>query len=86
VSGALIGGALFALLPVVQSKAPDLAGLVFAAVAVGAIGLGRQPNGLAGMLYERVGRREQLESRQPAAAKPPLAGKVTEKEVSVARA
>jgi branched-chain amino acid transport system permease protein len=85
VSGALIGGALFALLPVVQSKAPDLAGLVFAAVAVGAIGLGRQPNGLAGMLYERLGRRQPVEAREPASATP-RAGKVTDKEVSVARA
>lgn len=50
VTGALIGGALFAALPVVQSKRPELAGLVFAAVAIGAIGLGRQPNGLAGAL------------------------------------
>jgi branched-chain amino acid transport system permease protein len=54
VTGALIGGALFALLPVVQSKQPELAGLVFAGVAVGAISLGRQPNGLAGMLFERA--------------------------------
>ncbi|MGH9164435.1 MAG: ABC transporter permease, partial [Acidimicrobiales bacterium] len=42
VTGALIGGALFAALPVVQSGHPELAGLVFAAVAVGAISLGRQ--------------------------------------------
>jgi branched-chain amino acid transport system permease protein len=50
VSGALIGGALFALLPYVQSHHPSLAGLVFAGVAAVAIGLGREPNGLAGML------------------------------------
>jgi branched-chain amino acid transport system permease protein len=56
VSGAFIGGALFALLPYVQSKQPELAGLVFAGVAAVAIGLGRQPNGLAGILVERVDR------------------------------
>jgi branched-chain amino acid transport system permease protein len=54
VTGALVGGALFALLPLVQSKEPELAGLVFAAVAAGAIGLGRQPNGLAGVVFEGV--------------------------------
>jgi branched-chain amino acid transport system permease protein len=50
VSGALIGGALFAYLPYVQAKHPELAGLVFAGVAAVAIGLGRQPNGLAGLI------------------------------------
>ncbi|MGH9188404.1 MAG: ABC transporter permease [Acidimicrobiales bacterium] len=52
VTGAFIGGVLFAMLPYVQSEYPDQAGLVFALVAVGAVALGRQPNGLAGMLYE----------------------------------
>ena len=52
VTGALVGGALFALLPLVQSEQPELAGLVFAAVAALAIGLGRQPNGLAGLVYD----------------------------------
>lgn len=52
VSGALIGGALFALLPLIQSKESlrDYAGLVFAGVAIVAVALGRQPNGLAGII------------------------------------
>ena len=54
VTGALTGGALFALLPLVQSEQPELAGLVFAAVAAAAIGLGRQPDGIAGLLYDGV--------------------------------
>jgi branched-chain amino acid transport system permease protein len=54
VTGALIGGMLFALLPLIQSKEPTLAGLVFAAVAGAAILLGKQPNGMAGLLYDRV--------------------------------
>lgn len=84
VTGALLGGALFALLPVVQSKAPELAGLVFAAVAIGAISLGRQPNGLAGMLYERVGRQPAPErASEPAAPSAAPATKPTE-EVPVA--
>jgi branched-chain amino acid transport system permease protein len=54
VTGALIGGALFALLPFIQSEYPDQGGLVFAGVAVAVVALGKQPNGLAGMLYEAV--------------------------------
>jgi branched-chain amino acid transport system permease protein len=54
VTGAFIGGALFALLPFIQSEYPDQAGLVFAGVAVAVVALGKQPNGLAGMLYESV--------------------------------
>ncbi len=50
ISGAFLGGALFALLPYVQSHHPDLAGLVFAGIAAVAISLGRQPNGLAGIV------------------------------------
>lgn len=54
VSGALLGGALFALLPFVQAEHREYAGLVFAAVAAVAIGLGRQPNGLAGIVAEKL--------------------------------
>ncbi len=56
VTGALIGGILFALLPLVQSESPQLAGVVFAAVAVAAVLLGKQPNGMAGLLFERAAR------------------------------
>jgi branched-chain amino acid transport system permease protein len=59
ISGAFLGGALFALLPFVQSEYPEQAGLVFAVVALAAISLGRQPNGIAGLVYgwfaDRVG-------------------------------
>ena len=51
VTGALLGGTLFALLPLVQSEKPELAGLVFALIAVVAVALGKQPNGMAGMLF-----------------------------------
>ncbi len=54
ITGALMGGFLFALLPLVQSESPSLAGLVFAAVAVAAVLLGKQPNGMAGLLYDRL--------------------------------
>jgi branched-chain amino acid transport system permease protein len=56
VTGALMGGLLFAALPFVQSRYPEYSGLVFAVVAVGAVALGKQPNGLAGLLYSVTGR------------------------------
>jgi branched-chain amino acid transport system permease protein len=55
VTGAFIGGALFAMLPYVQSEYPDQAGIVFAVVAIAAVALGKQPNGIAGVLYQRLG-------------------------------
>ncbi len=51
ITGALLGGVLFAALPLVQSEAPEFSGLVFAAIAVTAVALGKQPNGMAGLLY-----------------------------------
>lgn len=51
VSGALLGGVLFALLPLIESKWPDFAGIPFMVVAAGAVALGRQPNGLAGIVF-----------------------------------
>lgn len=53
ITGALLGGLLFALLPLVQSKQPELAGLVFAVIAVVALALGKQPNGMAGLLFSK---------------------------------
>jgi branched-chain amino acid transport system permease protein len=51
VSGALLGGSLFALMSLVESKWPEFAGIPFVVVAAGAVALGRQPNGLAGIVY-----------------------------------
>ena len=50
VTGAAIAGGMFALLVYAQSAFPDLAGVVFIVVGAAAIGLGRQPNGIAGFL------------------------------------
>lgn len=57
ITGALLGGVLFALLPLVQSQKPELAGLVFAVIAVVAVALGKQPNGMAGLLFSRFAKR-----------------------------
>lgn len=63
VTGALLGGVLFALLPLVQSEKPELAGLVFALIAAVAVALGKQPNGMAGLLFSR--RSKQSSSAPP---------------------
>ena len=49
VTGAAFAGALFAALAYAQATYPDLAGVVFIVVGAAAIGLGRQPDGLAGV-------------------------------------
>jgi len=71
VTGALFGGSLFALLPYIGSKYPKYQAVPFAVIALGAIALGRQPNGLAGLLYERV-RRWRAPRPSPAAGSPVL--------------
>jgi branched-chain amino acid transport system permease protein len=56
VTGALIGGFLYAFLIEVQVDQPSIAGLTFALVGVAAVALGRHPNGLAGILLARLRR------------------------------
>ena len=56
VTGAALGGVGLMLLPVLQSYRPELAGLVFAVLGFGAVALGRDPNGLANLLFG-LGRR-----------------------------
>ena len=51
VTGAAMGGIGLMLLPVLQSSRPELAGLVFAVLGFGAVALGRDPNGLANLLF-----------------------------------
>jgi branched-chain amino acid transport system permease protein len=61
VTGALLGGFLYAIVIDVQVDQPDFAGLTFALIGVAAVALGRQPNGLAGMLLARRRRRSSAE-------------------------
>lgn len=83
VSGALLGGGLFALLGYVQSALPGLAGAVFVVVAAAAVALGRAPNGLTGTAAlwlddwartPRAGPGEPAEEQEPGAveAKPAM--------------
>jgi branched-chain amino acid transport system permease protein len=51
VTGAAIGGVFYTMLPVLQSNYPGLAGLAFVVIGFGAVALGRDPNGLANVLF-----------------------------------
>jgi branched-chain amino acid transport system permease protein len=51
VSGAVLAGVLFAALGYAEATYAGLAGAVFVVVGAAAISLGRQPNGLAGLLF-----------------------------------
>ena len=55
-TGAALGGVGLMLLPVFQSSNPSLAGAIFAVIGFGAVALGRDPNGLANLLFG-LGRR-----------------------------
>ena len=51
VTGAALGGIGLMMLPVLQADYPGIAGLFFVVIAVGAILLARDPNGLANQLF-----------------------------------
>jgi branched-chain amino acid transport system permease protein len=52
ITGAVLGGVALMLLPVLQSDHPSIAGLMFMVLAVGAILLAKDPNGLANQLFK----------------------------------
>jgi ABC-type branched-subunit amino acid transport system permease subunit len=54
VSGALIGGLALALMPVLQDRVPELAGLVFLLTGAAAMSLGTNPNGIAFWVSEKL--------------------------------
>jgi branched-chain amino acid transport system permease protein len=51
VTGAVLGGVFMMYLPVAQSNNPSIAGLLFVLLGVGAVIVGRDPNGLANKLF-----------------------------------
>lgn len=51
VTGAVLGGIFMMYLPVAQSDHQSIAGLLFVLVGVGAVVIGRDPNGLANKLF-----------------------------------
>jgi branched-chain amino acid transport system permease protein len=56
ITGALIGGIFLGFLPALQDAFPALSGLAYLGIGAAAIGLGRDPNGIAGLLF-KAGRR-----------------------------
>lgn len=54
VSGALAGGLAYALLPVVQSRVPAIGGFIFLVTGVTAVAVGRNPNGIAFLIAQRL--------------------------------
>ena len=56
VSGALLGGLLFGLRPLLEDSAPSLAGVTYLVIGAVTVSLGRNPNGLAYFLSDRFGR------------------------------
>jgi branched-chain amino acid transport system permease protein len=51
VTGAALGGVFLMYLPVAQSDNPSIAGLLFVLLGVGAVIVGRDPNGLANKIF-----------------------------------
>jgi len=51
-TGALAGGFLLMLLPVLQSSLPELGGLAYLLIGIGAVVIGRDPDGLANLAFK----------------------------------
>lgn len=73
VTGAALGGIGLMLLPVLQSSNPGAAGAIFAVIGFGAVALGRDPNGLANLLFG-LGRRLDARYGSTVRSKVPLLG------------
>ena len=82
VTGALIGGLAYGMLPVLESRFPALGGLVFVLLLVAVVGLGGNPNGVASMLF---GLRARL-TRTPSVPPPVPAREVAHAPKGAARA
>jgi branched-chain amino acid transport system permease protein len=67
VTGMLLAGLLFAIFPVIQSHVPALRDLLYLAVGLGAISIGRNPNGVMGGKTPL----ERLRDRRAARPRPP---------------
>ncbi len=84
-TGALLGGLIFAILPVVQSEFPAVGGIVLLASGMAGILLGRNPNGIAQFLSETLRKVLPTRSRDREAAAP-AAPAAAREEVGVAAA
>ncbi|MDP2775568.1 MAG: ABC transporter permease [Nocardioides sp.] len=75
VTGAVLGGTGLMLLPVLSSGDPQLGGLMFAIIGLGAVFAGRDPNGLANLLFKLGRLGESLVGAQIRAKLPVLPGR-----------
>ena len=82
VTGAAVGGVFLAMLPVLQSSYPGVAGLAFAALGFGAVALGRDPNGLANLGFALGRRLEALVGPTIATRIPRLPGRRADEDVA----
>jgi branched-chain amino acid transport system permease protein len=71
VSGMLVAGLLFAIFPVIQSHVPALRDLLYVAVGLGAISIGRNPNGVMGGKTPLERWRDRRSARAPDEVVPP---------------
>lgn len=81
VTGAAIGGLALAFTPTLQAAFPALGGAVFLLIGAAAIALGREPNGLAGMLFKLGARLDRGRPRTLAPAEPPALAEPAREEV-----
>ncbi len=81
--GAALGGVLLMLLPVLQSQYKSLGGLEFLIIGIGAVSLGRDPNGIANHLFSWTRQLSGSLPRPHRTAKPVVAeGPLREPEVA----
>jgi branched-chain amino acid transport system permease protein len=89
VSGALLGGLLFGMRPLLEESAPNLNGITFLLIGAVTVSLGRNPNGLSYFLSERLGRfmpwRRWFDRDRPqqTAPKTPIPSDMGEREIAV---
>jgi branched-chain amino acid transport system permease protein len=84
VTGALLGGLLFGLRPLLEDSAPSLAGITYLVIGAVTVSLGRNPNGLAFFLSERVGTRlpwRRFFDKRESTARPTPTVDLTEREL-----
>jgi branched-chain amino acid transport system permease protein len=74
ITGAVLGGVALMLLPVLQSNHPSVGGLLFVVLAVGAVLLAKDPNGLANQLFKLGHLLERRVTRRIRANLPTLPG------------
>jgi branched-chain amino acid transport system permease protein len=71
-SGALIGGLAFSFLNVLQAHIPSIGGLTYLLTGLGAVSIGRNPNGFSFLISQRLRQLFPRLASQPEAPMEPL--------------